>query len=89
MRSRQRGLRASYERIERSPDLLRPIIAAEDVAEIVEVLVSGGDEATGADRAPRCRAPRNCRPTLSFHCCHEAALRFLHLHIPQLRVRLP
>jgi hypothetical protein len=30
---------SSYERIERSPDLLRPIIAAEDVAEIVEVLV--------------------------------------------------
>ena len=25
---RQRGLRASYERIEHSPDLLRPIIAA-------------------------------------------------------------
>jgi hypothetical protein len=30
---RRRGLRASYERIERSPDLLRPIIAAKDVAE--------------------------------------------------------
>ena len=30
---RQRGLRASYDRIERSPDLLRPIIAAKDVAE--------------------------------------------------------
>jgi hypothetical protein len=29
----QRGLRASYERIEPSSDLLRPIIAAEDVAE--------------------------------------------------------
>lgn len=29
---RQRGLRASYERIERSPDLLRPIIAAKDIA---------------------------------------------------------
>ena len=29
---RQRGLRASYERIERSPDLLRPIFAAKDVA---------------------------------------------------------
>jgi len=28
----QRGLRASYDRIERSPDLLRPIIAAKDVA---------------------------------------------------------
>jgi hypothetical protein len=30
---RQRSLRASYERIEGSPDLLRPIIAAKDVAE--------------------------------------------------------
>lgn len=30
---RQRGLRASYDRIESSPDLLRPIIAAKDVAE--------------------------------------------------------
>jgi hypothetical protein len=30
---RQRGLRASYEWIEQSPDLLRPIIAARDVAE--------------------------------------------------------
>ena len=30
---RQRGLRASYEWIEHSPDLLRPIIAAKDVAE--------------------------------------------------------
>jgi hypothetical protein len=30
---RQRGLRASYDRIERSPDLLRPIIAAKDVAD--------------------------------------------------------
>ena len=30
---RQRSLRASYERIVRSPDLLRPIIAAKDVAE--------------------------------------------------------
>jgi len=29
---RQRGLRASYDRIERSSDLLRPIIAAKDVA---------------------------------------------------------
>jgi Protein of unknown function (DUF2937) len=29
---RQRGLRASYERIEGSPDLLRPIAAARDVA---------------------------------------------------------
>jgi hypothetical protein len=29
---RRRGLRASYERIERSPDLLRPIIAAKDIA---------------------------------------------------------
>src|SRR5437762_7216192 len=29
---RQRSLRASYERIERSPDLLRPIIAAKDIA---------------------------------------------------------
>jgi hypothetical protein len=29
---RQRGLRASYDRIERSPDLVRPIIAAKDVA---------------------------------------------------------
>jgi hypothetical protein len=29
---RQRSLRASYERIERGPDLLRPIIAAMDVA---------------------------------------------------------
>jgi len=29
---RQRGLQASYDRIERSPDLLRPIIAAKDVA---------------------------------------------------------
>jgi Protein of unknown function (DUF2937) len=28
---RQRGLRASYDRIERSPDMLRPIIAAKDV----------------------------------------------------------
>ena len=30
---RQRSLRASYQRIVRSPDLLRPIIAAKDVAE--------------------------------------------------------
>jgi hypothetical protein len=30
---RQRSLRASHERIVRSPDLLRPIIAAKDVAE--------------------------------------------------------
>jgi hypothetical protein len=30
---RQRSLRASYDRIERSPDLLRPVIAAKDVAE--------------------------------------------------------
>jgi hypothetical protein len=30
---RQRSLRASYKRIVRSPDLLRPIIAAKDVAE--------------------------------------------------------
>jgi hypothetical protein len=30
--SRQRGLRASYDRIEHSPDLLRPIAAASDVA---------------------------------------------------------
>jgi len=30
---RQRSLRASYDRIERSPDLLRPIIAAKDIAE--------------------------------------------------------
>jgi Protein of unknown function (DUF2937) len=29
----QRGLRASYDRIERSPDLLRPLIAAKDVIE--------------------------------------------------------
>jgi hypothetical protein len=29
---RQRGLRASYDRIERTPDLLRPIEAARDVA---------------------------------------------------------
>jgi len=28
---RQRSLRASYDRIERSPDLFRPIVAAEDV----------------------------------------------------------
>jgi hypothetical protein len=28
----QRGLRASYDRIDRSPDLLRPIIATKDVA---------------------------------------------------------
>jgi hypothetical protein len=30
---RQRGLRVSYDRIERNPDLLRPIVAAKDVAE--------------------------------------------------------
>ena len=30
---RQRRLRASYDRIERSPDLLRPIIAVKDVAD--------------------------------------------------------
>jgi hypothetical protein len=30
--SRQRGLRASYDRIDHSPDLLRPIAAASDVA---------------------------------------------------------
>src|SRR6202040_2919081 len=30
---RQRGLRPSYDRIGRSPDLLRPIVAAKDVAE--------------------------------------------------------
>jgi Protein of unknown function (DUF2937) len=29
---RQRSLQASYDRIEGSPDLLRPIVAAEDVA---------------------------------------------------------
>jgi hypothetical protein len=30
---RQRGLRASYDRIEHSPDLLRPLVAAKDVVE--------------------------------------------------------
>jgi hypothetical protein len=30
---RQRGLRASYDRIEHSPDLLRPLIAAKEVIE--------------------------------------------------------